>query len=46
VFIVEWDDHTGARRQQAFDDLEDARLEAQYLKLLYDFVQIREGGER
>ena len=40
MYIVEWCDHEGNQQQQAFDTLEDARLEAAYLKTRYDYVVI------
>lgn len=46
MWRVVWDDHEGKRRTLAFDRLADARLEAEALLELYDFVDIvREGGD-
>lgn len=41
MYVVEWDDHEGNRRQRAFDDLESARMEADSLRQQFDFVQVR-----
>lgn len=46
MYIVAWDDHTGQRHERAFDDWEDAQLEAKYLQEQFDFVQVRTESER
>lgn len=45
MFVVEWDDHEGNRREMAFDSLEDAELEAAKLKECFDFVAVVEKTE-
>lgn len=40
MFIVEWTNQEGNLQQRAFDNLEDALLEAAYLEREHDYVAI------
>lgn len=40
MFIVEWCDHEGNLNQREFDILDDAKLEAAYLEMKFDYVAI------
>ena len=41
MYVVEWEDHEGNLQQRRFKDKQDAQAEADYLKMLYDNVQVR-----
>lgn len=47
MYIVQWNDQEGNLRSRRFQRLEDARLEAEYLRRHYDGVEIidEETGE-
>lgn len=41
MYIVIWDDWEGIQHQREFSRMEDAELEAVYLRDMYDGVEIR-----
>lgn len=40
LYLVQWCNHEGNLQQKGFDRLEDAQLDAAYLKTRYDYVVI------